>query len=101
MAQKRGSQAAPYVASYLRAQDDASWEEKLVEVESLKFADFEPIMASATLEKIQSWKMFDFGLEVCELDNELFFVKEKNWIDIQFHGPILSTIRWSEWCNVC
>ena len=45
MAQKKGSQAATYVANYLRAQDDASSEEELVEVEYLKFADFEPFMA--------------------------------------------------------
>ena len=95
MEQKKGSQAATYVAKYLRAQDDASSEEDLVKVDSLKFADFEPFMAlfrtcrlelTATdkqeyLRKEQCnirknpimvdiiQKMFDFDLEVSELDN--------------------------------
>ena len=115
MEQKKGSQAATYVAKYLRAQDDASSGEDLVKVDSLKFADFEPFMALFSylqtgiissrkqeyLHKGQCnirknpimvdiiQKMFDFDLEVSELDNELFFVKEQmelifNFMDLFF-----------------
>ena len=86
-----------------------------MEVESLKFADFEPFMAlfctcrlELSAEEKQEYlhkgqcnirknpimvdiiqKMFDFDLEVSELDNELFFVKEKmelifNFMDLFF-----------------
>ena len=46
MASKKGSDAASYVASYLKAQDDeASSEEEPKEFEPLECANFDPFMA--------------------------------------------------------
>ena len=102
MALKKGSDAASYVASYLKAQD-ASSEEEPEEFELLECTDFDSYMALyrkcktelPALEKQKFLhkakcnirenpimvdsirKMFDFDLEVSELDNNLFSVTEK------------------------
>ena len=94
---KERSDAASYVASYLKAQD-ASSEEEPEEFEPLECADFDPFMALylkcktelPALEKQKFLykaqcnirenpimvdiirKMFDFDLEVSELDNKIF-----------------------------
>ena len=121
MASKKGSDAASYVASYLKAHDVSS-EEEPEEFKPLECADFNPFMALyrkcktelPALEKQKFLykaqcnirenpimvdiirKMFDFDLEVSELDNNLFSVKEKielifNFMDLFFQlydGPM-------------
>ena len=120
MATKSGADTAAYVANYLKAQD-ASSDEETEDLELLECGDFDPFMASyrkckkelpapekqkflyqaqckirdnlIMVDTIR--KMFDFDLEVSELDNNLFSLKEKievifNFMDLFFQlydGP--------------
>ena len=115
MADKKGSSTAKFVANYFKEQDNASSDEEHGKVESFEFADFEPFMASfrryrmelsETEKQAQMFKglsniranthmanmiekMFDYDLEVSDLERDLLSVKEKmepifNFIDLSF-----------------
>ena len=99
---RKGLKLAEYVANYLKAQDHNSLDEEREAIETFEFEDFEPFMVSfwryrpelsktekqsvmmrglinlrenPHMEEIMG-KMFDFDLEISDIEKELFSVKE-------------------------
>ena len=119
MTARKSSSDAGYISKYIEARNNSSEEEK--DIETFEFADFEPFMGmfrqyrpeltETEKESVMTRglinlrknphmpdimrKMFDYDLEVSDLERDLFSVKEKiepifNFIDVSFQlldGP--------------